>query len=102
MSQDGDQSVQKSKQRVFILTLAAVSGQVGCLTLIIILSALFLGLWLDGLFDSRPVFTTILMIASIPITLFTMIFVVRRTTAYMISRITDSMPKEGADLERKT
>jgi len=102
MSQDGDQSVQKSKQRVFILTLAAVSGQVGCLTLIIILLALFLGLWLDGVFYSRPIFTIILMIASIPISLFTMIFVVRRTTAYMISRITDSMPKEGADLERKT
>jgi hypothetical protein len=102
MSRNGDQSAQKRRQRVFILTLAAVSGQVGCLTLIIIMVALFTGIWLDGLLDSQPIFTIILMIASIPVTLVTMIFVVKKTTSQMISRSIDSMPKEGADLERKT
>ncbi|MBE0411026.1 MAG: AtpZ/AtpI family protein [Anaerolineales bacterium] len=102
MSQNEDQSAQKRRQRVFILTLAAVSGQVGCLTLIIILAALSLGLWLDSLLDSRPVFTAILMIVSIPITLVTMIFVVKKTTSRMITRSIDSRPKEGEDLGTKT
>jgi F0F1-type ATP synthase assembly protein I len=102
MSQNEDQSAQKRRQRVFVLTLAAVSGQVGCLTLIIILVALSLGLWLDSLFDSRPIFTAILMIISIPITLMTMILVVKKTTSHMINRNIDSMSKEGADLGTKT
>jgi F0F1-type ATP synthase assembly protein I len=102
MSQNEDQSAQKRRQRVFFLTLAAVSGQVGCLTLLIILVALFLGLWLDSLFDSQPIFTAILMIVSIPVTLITMIFVVKKTTSHMITRNIDSMPKEGEDLGTKT
>jgi hypothetical protein len=102
MSQDEDQSAQNRRKRLFVLALAAVSGQVGCITLIIILVALSLGLWLDSLFDSRPIFTTILMIVSIPVTLLTMILVVKKTTSHMINRNIDSMPKEGADLGTKT
>lgn len=102
MSPNEDQSAQNRGQRVLLLTLVAVSGQVGCITLIIIIAALSLGLWLDGLFESQPVFTIILMIVSIPVTLVTMIWVVRRTTAYMVSKRIQTMPKEDAELERKT
>jgi F0F1-type ATP synthase assembly protein I len=67
------------------LTLAAVAGQVGCLTLAIIFAALFLGLWLDNRFDSRPWITIILMIGSVPVTLVLMFWVVRKTTARFTS-----------------
>jgi MFS-type transporter involved in bile tolerance (Atg22 family) len=65
------------KQYVFNLTLAALAGQVGCLTLIIILGAVFGGLYLDQHFGSRPMFTLILVIGSIPISLVVMFFVSR-------------------------
>jgi MFS-type transporter involved in bile tolerance (Atg22 family) len=65
------------KQYVFNLTLAALTGQVGCLTLIIVLGAVFGGLYLDQRFGSRPMFTLILVIGSIPISLAVMFFVAR-------------------------
>jgi len=51
---------------------------VGCLTLVVILIGLFLGLWLDTRFDTRPLFIIIMMVASIPVTLFLMFRVVMK------------------------
>ena len=65
--------------------MAAVAGQVGCLTIVIILAALFGGLWLDSRFGSdRPFFTISLMILSVPVTLVAMFWVVRKTTARLL------------------
>ncbi len=66
-----------SKQRFFNLTIAALVGQIGCLTLLIILGALFGGLWLDARFDSKPAFTIGLLVASIPVSLVLMLLIVR-------------------------
>ncbi len=71
----------RSKQYWLNLTLASLAGQVGCLTLIILLAAVFGGLWLDARFQTRPVFTLILVIASIPVSLVAMFIVVRLTTS---------------------
>ncbi len=65
------------KQQILNLTLAGVTGLVGCLTLVIVLGAVFIGLWLDGIFQSRPWFTIGLVVASIPISIITMIIVTR-------------------------
>jgi ABC-type molybdate transport system permease subunit len=81
MPPNEDQVKEKKLQRTYNLTLAAVTGQVGCLTLIIILAALFGGLWLDNRFDTRPMFTIGLVIASVPVTLFLMIWVAKKATA---------------------
>jgi ABC-type molybdate transport system permease subunit len=81
MPPDEDQVKKKKLQHTYNLTLAAVTGQVGCLTLIIILAALFGGLWLDNRFDTRPMFTIGLVIASVPVTLFLMIWVAKKATA---------------------
>ena len=62
------------------LTLASIAGQVGCLTLVIIFVALFAGLWLDRYFATRPLFTIVLLIGSVPVTLFLMFRVVRAAT----------------------
>jgi F0F1-type ATP synthase assembly protein I len=77
------QSQNNRNQYAFNLTLAAVAGQVGCLTLVIILAALFGGLWLDSRFDSEPVFTVVLMIASVPFTIVAMLWVVKKATSRM-------------------
>lgn len=63
------------------MTIAAVIGQVGCLTLVILLGAIFLGMWLDRRLNTDPWFTLGLAIGSIPITLLAMLWVVRTATA---------------------
>jgi F0F1-type ATP synthase assembly protein I len=65
------------KQKIFNLAMAVLVGQVGCLTLIIIMGALFGGLYLDNRFGSRPWFTLGLLIGSIPVSLAVMIYVSR-------------------------
>lgn len=67
------------KTRLLNLTLASVAGQVGCLTLVIVLAAVFGGMWLDSRYQTKPTFTVGLLVASIPISLAVMIFVVRFT-----------------------
>lgn len=86
---------EKNRARyAFNLTLAAVASQVGCLTLLIVLAALFGGLWLDARFGTKPMFTIGLMIASVPVTLVGMFWVVRMTTARIRS---DSKPESRLD-----
>lgn len=66
-----------SKQKLLNLTLVGIVSQVGCLTLVIILASLFLGLFLDSRFNTRPWFTIGLVILSIPVSLVLMVYVVR-------------------------
>ena len=81
MSQTGEPSDKKSSLRSLNLTLAAVTGQVGCLTVVIILVAFLAGRWLDNHFESDAIFTVILMVASVPVTLVVMFWVVRAIIA---------------------
>ncbi|MDX1435809.1 MAG: AtpZ/AtpI family protein [Anaerolineales bacterium] len=62
------------------LTLAGVAGSVGCLTVLIIFVALFAGLWLDNQLQTRPMFTILFLIGSVPVTLVAMFWVVRTAT----------------------
>jgi MFS-type transporter involved in bile tolerance (Atg22 family) len=66
-----------NRQRIVNLAIAGIVGQVGCLTPVIILGAVFGGLWLDARFQTRPVITIVLLIASIPVSLVIMFAVVR-------------------------
>jgi len=58
------------------LALAGLLGQVGCVTLIVIFAALGIGLWLDSQLDSRPIFTLILVLGSVPVTIYLMVRIV--------------------------
>ena len=69
-----------SPQQSYMLTLASIAGQVGLLTLGIIFVALFAGLWLDGEVGTKPLFTIILLVASVPVTVYIMFRVVRSAT----------------------
>lgn len=82
MSQSDDQGKDRL-QNAYNLTLASVAGQVGCLTLIIIIVALFAGLWIDKTLDTKPLFTLILMVGSVPVTLILMFKIVRTATSHM-------------------
>ncbi len=65
------------KQKIFNLAMTALVGQVGCLTVAIILIALLGGMYLDNRLDSKPWFTLGLLIGSIPVSLGVMLFVSR-------------------------
>ncbi len=94
MGTTGDREERNRTQSAFNLTLAAVAGQVGCLTLVIVLAALFGGLWLDNYFQTRPMFTIILMVASIPVTLVLMFWVVKAATSRLQDNKTQVVEKK--------
>ncbi len=58
------------------LALLGVIGQVGCLTLVIVMASLGAGLWLDSRCGSRPLFTLLFVLASVPVTLYLMVRIV--------------------------
>ena len=94
----------RRKQYFFNLTMAAVAGQVGCLTLVIVLAAVFVGLWLDRQFDTRPMLTLILVFASLPVSLVLMFWVARGATRKIKNEASSSqeekqMQKEENNLE---
>ena len=70
----------RSNER-FNTILAAVVGQVGCLTPLILISALFAGLWLDRQFNTKPLFTIVFIVGSAPISVFVLYRIVRVATA---------------------
>lgn len=81
MSVNPGQSGDSRKEVNQSVVLGAVVGQVGCLTLLFVLAALFGGLWLDNYFGTKPIITVVLMIASIPVTLVAMFWIVRKATS---------------------
>lgn len=91
----------KPARYAYNLTLAAVAGQVGCITVFIIALALLAGLWLDNQFGTRPLFLVGLLLASVPVTLITMFWVVRQATSRIQNA--DTSPKsESEDQDRGT
>lgn len=86
------QSEQKGRSILTTLLIVMI-GQVGCLTLVIILASVFGGLWLDNTFGTKPVFTLALLFAGIPISVLVMLVVARRTLARL---------KDKADSENNT
>jgi F0F1-type ATP synthase assembly protein I len=74
------QSGQKGRSILNTLLIVMI-GQVGCLTLVIILASVFGGLWLDKTFGTKPVFTLALLFAGIPVSVLVMLVVARRTLA---------------------
>ena len=61
--------------------LVVMIGQVGCITVAVILASVFGGLWLDDMFGTKPVFTLVLLFAGIPLSVFLMLFAARKTLA---------------------
>jgi len=62
---DKPQPAQMMKQA----PLFAIGGEVGCLTLLIVIAAVFGGLYLDKLFGTKPVLTILFVLGSAPLAL---------------------------------
>jgi F0F1-type ATP synthase assembly protein I len=61
-----------TSQRTVNLALASVAALGGCLVLAVVVIALFSGLWLDGVLNTKPLFTLVLVIGSVPVGIFVM------------------------------
>lgn len=73
------QSEQNRRNSMISTLLIVVIGQVGCLTLAVILASVFGGLWLDNMFGTKPVITLVLLFAGIPLSVFLMLYVSRKS-----------------------
>ena len=78
------------RQNILSTLLIVLVGQVGCLTLVIILASVFGGLWLDKTLGTKPLFTLILLFAGIPLSVILMLTVARRTLARLKSKAESS------------
>jgi len=92
------QPVNRSNNR-FNTILATVVGQVGCLTPLILLGALFAGLWLDRQFDTKPLFTILFIVGSAPVSVFVLYRIVRVATAKLKIDDQDKNTEEEANRE---
>lgn len=70
-----------NRQNLVSTLLIVVIGQVGCLTLAVIMASVFGGLWLDNMFGTKPVITLVLLFAGIPLSVFLMLYVSRKSLA---------------------
>lgn len=79
------------------MLLAAAAGQVGCLTLVIVIAAVLGGIALDAKYGTKPWFTIGLLLVSIPVSLVLMFIIVRKTVSKMkISEKEKSDHEEGS------
>lgn len=73
-------SEKKDQHIAFNAALVAVVSQVGILTIALVVGSLVLGLFLDKRFETRPLFTLVLLLASGPVGIYLMIKIVRKAT----------------------
>lgn len=72
-------SNRQSSSRARNLALAAFAGQSGCASLVVVFTALMAGLWLDHRISGKPgLFTVILLLASVPLSIFIMLRIALR------------------------
>ncbi len=97
MSANGKPPKVDRKQYTFNMALVGAAGLAGCLTVLILFVALFVGLWLDNnvLQNERNIFTVFLLVGSVPFTLAAMLWVVRWAT----TRLQPPIMKEEDDQE---
>jgi len=96
-----DASKNNRKQYFSNLALAAAAGQVGCLTLIIVVGAVLIGLWLDNTFDTKPILTLLFVIGSVPISVIAM-FIVARGAARRLKMQQPKSESAGGQVQEPT
>jgi hypothetical protein len=91
MSPTNDSTKTSSSQYAFNSKVLLVGGEVGCLTLIIVLASVFGGLWLDNLLGTKPLITIILVLASAPLSLVLTFWIAKRAVKDI-----ETLPPAGA------
>jgi F0F1-type ATP synthase assembly protein I len=102
MSQTGNQSNPDQAQPKANITLAVVAGQVGCLTLVIIIVALIIGLFLDRTLETLPLFTILFLVGSMPVTFVVIIYIINNAKKRLESNamMEDSLKSDQEEADR--
>jgi MFS-type transporter involved in bile tolerance (Atg22 family) len=78
MTESNKSPVPRGVTPVFTMKMATVGGEVGCATLLIVLVAVFGGIWLDKVLGTKPILTILFVIGSGPVALFTTFWLAMR------------------------
>lgn len=89
---------QNNAQYAINLSLAGFAGQVGCATLVVVIGSLFLGLFLDNQFHTKPLFTVLILFGSVPVT----IFIMFRLALSAIAKIKPAQSTQSTKKEEKS
>lgn len=81
----------------FALAAVSILGQAGCVTLLFVLVALVVGLWLDARFGTRPLFTLLFVLASVPITMYLLFRMVMANIGRLQKLAEQALPKSEAE-----
>ncbi len=84
----------QKKTNTYNLLIAALAGQVGCLTLVIVIAAVLGGMALDARLGTKHWFTLGLLLASIPVSLVLMFFIARKTVSKIKTSKSDASKEE--------
>jgi F0F1-type ATP synthase assembly protein I len=82
------------------LALAGMVSQIGCVTVVIVVGALLVGLWLDARLDTRPVMTVVMLLLSIPVSLYSLVRIALATAAQF--RVMNDEGQTTQDERRRT
>jgi F0F1-type ATP synthase assembly protein I len=97
-----NQTDQNSPHSLSTQTILSVAVQVGCLTLIIILAALIVGLMLDRMLETLPLFTILFLVGSMPVTWVVIFGLVNRVKKQFLSEsMKVSKRVSNSDLEER-
>jgi hypothetical protein len=81
---------------VFNTKALTVGGEVGCLTLIIVILSVFGGIWLDRVLGTKPLFTISLVLLSAPLSLVLTYWIAKRAVRDINpSPITHAKPEQS-------
>jgi F0F1-type ATP synthase assembly protein I len=70
-------------QVAYAVALASAVSQVGCVTVIVVVGALVAGLALDRWLDTRPLFTVLLLLGSMPVSIYLLVRIALSSAAQL-------------------
>lgn len=92
----------KGKQTVNNIALFSVGAEVGCATLIIVFVALFVGIGLDKLLGTKPVFIILFTLGSAPLSLFLTYKLAMRAVKSVTPQVPDGKQNKPVEEEEKS
>jgi F0F1-type ATP synthase assembly protein I len=79
---------------------STIGMQAGCISVVLVILALVLGLWLDQTFNTQHLFVLGLLLLSIPVSLAAMVYTVLRSTRSIRAKSSrETVKKEEGTLE---
>lgn len=93
--------VQQIDSKAYRKVVLLVTGQVGCATVLIIVLALVLGLFLDRTLNTKPLLTLVTMLVSIPVSIGATLWILRSVLSRYQVRKPQRVTGEETNFEKE-